>query len=165
MTQPYNRLIIILSSLSISLLSACQWRSHQSGATITFLQGTWIQDSIPFRNQSLSYTTHQVTFIKDSFYLQMDTYNKANYFPDTCSKTHFSEYAKGTYLLKNDTLLFNGVFAQPNFKQKISGCYHIGIYEGAWVLQKPYSGPIKFQNLYSHIGGILIKQRSMVAIH
>ena len=111
------------------LLSACSRLPDVQGKGETFLQGVWNQDSIAGSSKLLNYTQHHFKISCDSFYVDLTTHSKVNYYEDSCfNKGVWREYAKGTYLVKGDTLLLAGTFTKSNYKQKVSGCYRIGRY-------------------------------------
>lgn len=110
-------------------LVACQRHSDMQTEGVPFLQGVWVQDSIPQQKQMLSYTLHQFTFTCDSIYTQMHVYSKTKTIPDSCFKNgSWTEYAKGVYVLRGDSIIVEGIYTKENGKQKISGCYKNGQY-------------------------------------
>lgn len=110
-------------------ISACQRHSEMQTEGVPFLQGVWVQDSIPLQDQMMNYTLHQFTFTCDSIYTVMDVHAKTKTIPDSCYKNgNWKEYAQGVYVQRGDSILVEGIYAKENGKQKISGCYKFGQY-------------------------------------
>lgn len=115
--------IILCSVLS------CRRLPDVQGSGAGFLQGGWNQDSIENAGKLLSYTRHKFRFTCDSFYVELTTHAKVNYYSDSCFNNGvWQEYAKGTYRVRADTIFLSGTYTKANYKQKISGCYQIGQY-------------------------------------
>lgn len=121
---------LISSLLLISgLFASCSRLPNVQGKGEAFLQGVWNQDSIPNAGKLLSYTQHKFKFTCDSFYVDLTTHSKVNYYPDSCFNNGvWKEYAKGVYEVRNDSLILEGTYTKANYKQKISGCFQIGRY-------------------------------------
>lgn len=121
---------LISSLLLISgLFASCSRLPNVQGKGEAFLQGVWNQDSIPNAGKLLSYTQHKFKFTCDSFYVDLTTHSKVNYYPDSCfNNGTWKEFAKGVYEVRNDSLILEGTYTKANYKQKISGCYQIGRY-------------------------------------
>ncbi|WP_342329784.1 fumarate hydratase [Pedobacter sp. FW305-3-2-15-E-R2A2] len=121
---------LISSLLLISgLFVSCSRLPNVQGKGEAFLQGVWNQDSIPNAGKLLNYTQHKFKFTCDSFYVDLTTHSKVNYYPDSCFNNGvWKEYAKGVYEVRNDSLILEGTYTKANYKQKISGCYQIGRY-------------------------------------
>lgn len=131
MRNQYYRIVYFLS-LCFSLLalsSSCTRLPNLQGKGEMVLQGLWKQDSVENSSQLLNYTQHTFKFTCDSFYVDLTTYSKVNYYEEACfNKGVWKEYAKGTYALSGDTLYLKGTFTKANYKQKVSGCYRNGQY-------------------------------------
>lgn len=113
----------------LTLLSACIRLPNVQGNGEAVLQGVWNQDSVANAEQLLNYTQHKFKFSCDSFYVDLTTHSKVNYYEEACfNKGVWKEYAKGTYVVKSDTLFLIGTFTKANYKQKVSGCYRNGRY-------------------------------------
>ncbi|MBC8985456.1 fumarate hydratase [Pedobacter sp. N36a] len=121
---------LILSLLLVSgLFASCSRLPNVQGKGEAFLQGVWNQDSIPHKEQLLNYTQHKFKFTCDSFYVDLTTYSKVNYYADSCFNNGvWKEYAKGVYEVRNDSLILEGTYTKANYKQKVTGCYQIGRY-------------------------------------
>ncbi len=111
------------------LVVSCSRLPNVQGKGETFLQGVWNQDSVGNKAQMQSYTQHKFRFTCDSFYVDLVTHSKVNYYEEDCfNNGEWKEYAKGTYQVRNDTLMLIGDFTKANYKQKVSGCYRHGRY-------------------------------------
>ncbi|WP_316842956.1 fumarate hydratase [Pedobacter gandavensis] len=123
-----RRLILSLVLIS-ALFAACTRLPNVQGKGEAFLQGVWNQDSIAHKEELLNYTQHKFKFTCDSFYVDLTTYSKANYYADSCFNNGvWKEYAKGVYEVRNDSLILEGTYTKANYKQKVTGCYQIGRY-------------------------------------
>jgi hypothetical protein len=141
------------------LLFACRFNPNMQGEGEPLLQGVWEQDSVQYQDKLLEYTRHKFTFSCDSFYATFITKAKVNQYPDSCfNGGNWSEYAKGTYVMRNDTLYLLGTFTKANFKQKISGCYRIGQYLPVFLVKEHTTDKLFFQD--QHINMTLnLKQK------
>jgi len=119
------------------LFSACRRLPDVQGKGAVLLQGVWIQDTVPLAEQLLSNTLHKFKITCDSFYVDLTTYSKVNYYSDSCFQNGiWKEYAKGVYVMRSDSIFFEGTYTYANYKQKLSGCYHIGRYIKSFKLKK-----------------------------
>jgi len=123
-------LYLLLFTFNFLLLAfSCSRLPNVQGKGETFLQGAWNQDSIANKEQLQSYTQHHFKFTCDSFYVDLTTHSKVNYYEEECfNNGEWKEHAKGTYQVRNDTLILVGDFTKANYKQKVSGCYRNGRY-------------------------------------
>lgn len=140
---------IKLSALCFSLLAlmACTRLPNVQGRGEPFFQGVWDQDSIANSSQLLNYTKHHFKITCDSFYVELTTFSKANYYADSCFNNGiWKEYAKGTYMVKGDTLMLNGTFTKANYKQKITGCYRIGRYINNFKIKDSTANHLRLEN-------------------
>ncbi|MBG6235115.1 hypothetical protein IWX76_001683 [Pedobacter sp. CAN_A7] len=120
---------LFLLLLFVSVITACKRLPNVQGKGEAFLQGVWNQDSISNADKLLSYTQHKFKFTCDSFYVDLTTHSKVNYYADSCYNNGiWKEYAKGVYVVRNDSLFMEGDYTKPNYKQKVSGCFHTGRY-------------------------------------
>nr|WP_216657721.1 fumarate hydratase [Sphingobacterium shayense] len=111
------------------LTNACVRHSEMQTEGAQYLQGIWVQDSIPHQAQMLDYSLHKFKFICDSVYTTMDVHAKTQRIPDSCyNNGQWTEYAKGVYVIRGDSLIGEGVYTKPNGKYKASGCYKTGTY-------------------------------------
>ncbi|WP_432709634.1 fumarate hydratase [Pedobacter sp.] len=120
---------LFLLLLFVCVITACKRLPNVQGKGEAFLQGVWNQDSIANADKLLSYTQHKFKFTCDSFYVDLTTYSKVNYYADSCFNNGvWKEYAKGVYVVRNDSLFMEGDYTKSNYKQKVSGCFHTGRY-------------------------------------
>ncbi|WP_256002362.1 MULTISPECIES: fumarate hydratase [Pedobacter] len=121
--------VLLVGVALYGLTGSCTRLPDVQGNGEAFLQGKWDQDSAKVTGERLNYSLHKFSFTCDSFYLDLTTYSKVNYYADSCFNSGvWQEYAKGTYVVRGDTLLLAGVYTKANYKQKISGCYNSGQY-------------------------------------
>lgn len=129
----YHYLIILFC---LTAFLSCERRPDIQGNGQPFLQGIWSQDSIPNAARLLTYTEHQLKFTCDSFYVDLTTHSKVNYYEDPCFNNGvWKEYAKGVYEVRNDSLFLEGTYTKSNYKQKVSGCYTIGVYRRSFIVK------------------------------
>ncbi|WP_317167529.1 fumarate hydratase [Sphingobacterium sp. SGR-19] len=125
------RLFACLSTMVGMLLfvSSCVRHSEMQSEGADYLQGVWMQDSIPHQSQMMDYTLHEFKFVCDSVYTTMRVHAKMQRIPDSCYKDgEWTEYARGVYVIRGDSLIGEGIYTKPNGKYKTSGCYKTGTY-------------------------------------
>ena len=143
--------IILLSAFLLLFLVSCKFNPNLQGRGTDYLQGIWNEDSVSYRNELMQYTTHQFKFTCDSFYVTLNTFAKANIYPDSCfNNGRWTEYAKGNYRVKNDSLFIAGTFTKSDFKQKISGCYRIGLYLETFIIKDSPANSLQLQSINEH---------------
>jgi hypothetical protein len=122
-----NCKVYLIALWSVFTLAACKRIPNMQGKGLSSIQGIWNEDKIEHADQLLNYTQQKFKFTCDSFYVDLTTHSKVNYYEDSCyNKGIWKEYAKGTYQVKNDSLFLEGTYTKSNFKQKTSGCFQIG---------------------------------------
>ena len=115
--------------LFLICITGCTRLPDIQGRGSEAFQGVWSQDSVENESKLLTYTKHDFRITCDSFYVNLVTHSKANYYSDSCFNNGiWKEYAKGVYAVRNDSLFLLGTYTKENYKQKISGCYQIGQY-------------------------------------
>jgi hypothetical protein len=143
-----NRIKLLAFCFLLLAFNACTRLPNIQGKGAPFLQGVWNQDSISSTANLLSYTKHHFKFSCDSFYVDLTTFSKVNYYEDSCfNKGVWKEYAKGTYAVKGDTLILVGTFTKANYKQKVSGCYRIGRYLSNFKIKTTQQNNIQLESL------------------
>jgi hypothetical protein len=141
----YHCLIILIC---LAAFSGCERRPNVQGNGEVFLQGIWNQDSIAGSAKLMNYTQHRIKFTCDSFYVNLTTHSKVNYYGESCYNNGvWKEYAKGVYQVRNDSLFLEGTYTKSNYKQKVSGCYTIGIYRKSFVVKSVGAGHLFLQSL------------------
>lgn len=139
---------LCLTPYTLSLFSSCSRLPNVQGKGETFLQGIWNQDAIGKQAELQAYTQHRFKFICDSFYVDFTTHSKVNYYEEECFNNGvWKEHAKGTYQVRNDTLVLVGDFTKPNYKQKVSGCYRNGRYLSNFKVKSWNAEQLELENL------------------
>lgn len=137
-------LVFGLLAFSVS----CTRLPNVQGKGEALLQGIWSQDSVANAEKLLNFTQHRFKITCDSFYVDLTTYSKVNYYEDSCFNNGiWKEHAKGTYLVKGDTLLLNGTFTKENYKQKVSGCYRNGRYLSNFKIKSSSANNLVLESL------------------
>lgn len=144
-------------------LYSCKFNPNMQGKGRKDLQGIWEEGMVAYQDERLQYSKHQFQFRCDSVYVTVKTYAKVNTYPDSCfNNGSWTEYAKGVYETKQDTLLITATFTKPNFKQKISGCYRIGQYLPAFVIKKSGGDSLNLEGLQDHLPlNLALKKRTV----
>ncbi|MBB2150987.1 fumarate hydratase [Pedobacter sp. LMG 31462] len=133
--------------LTSAVFAACSRLPNVQGKGEAFLQGVWNQDSIAHKEQLLNYTQHKFKFTCDSFYVDLTTHSKVNYYADSCFNNGvWKEYAKGVYEVRNDSLILEGTYTKANYKQKVTGCYQIGRYVRSFIVKSFESNKLSLVN-------------------
>jgi hypothetical protein len=145
----FNRSFLFALVFGLSAFSySCSRLPNVQGKGEASLQGVWSQDSVANADQLLNYTQHRFKISCDSFYVDLTTHSKVNYYSDSCfNKGVWKEYAKGTYVVKGDTLLLTGTFTKANYKQKVSGCYRNGRYLSSFKIKSSGTNSLILDNL------------------
>ena len=131
---------------ALCLLTACSINPNTQGPGEGYLQGEWQQDSTSVQKQLVTYSLAHFKFTCDSFFIKQQTYSKVNYGADTCmNKGHWTEYIRGTYTQRHDTLHLKGVFANPDYSVKVeANCFRIGVYEEFYKIDKKTDSLLHF---------------------
>ena len=141
-----KRLLLPLLFL-LTAITACRRLPDVQGNGSAFLQGIWSQDSVANADKLLSFTKHKFKFTCDSFYVDLSTYAKVNYYAESCYNNGiWKEYAKGVYEVRNDTLFLLGTWTKADYKQKISGCYNIGQYIKSFKIKSSVPGHLLMES-------------------
>ncbi len=131
------------------VLTACSLNPGLQSRGEDYLQGQWEQDSIPMQNELLNYSLHYFKFSCDSVYLTIKTFSKINNGYDTCMNTgNWTEYVRGTYEQKNDTLRIRGNFCNADFSLKgPEGCFRSGVYQDVFKVSRKNDLLIQFSSI------------------
>lgn len=133
----------------LSLFASCVRDSGMQTEGAGFLQGVWIQDSIPGQEEMLQYTLHEIKFVCDSMYTTLRVHAKVKNIPDSCYKDgKWTEYAKGVYVVRGDSIIVSGIYTKENGKQKVSGCYRQGQYLPRFKIAHQTPDSIVLENRY-----------------
>ncbi|MGN6640672.1 MAG: fumarate hydratase [Mucilaginibacter sp.] len=132
----------LLKTLSFMLLALClancSFNPNLQGKGEVYLQGEWQQDSVPMQKKLTEYSLYNINFSCDSFFMQIRTFSKVNNGDNNCTVSgHWTEYVKGNYQQRNDTLHMRGQFCNANYTLKDEGgCFRSGIYEEYFKVEK-----------------------------
>lgn len=120
------------------LLCSCSFNPAIQGKGETYLQGEWQQDSIAVGKQLVTYSLSNIKFNCDSFYITVNTVSNVNYGADSCmNKGRWTEFMRGKYSQKNDTLHLKGFFYKANGTLKgVNDCFRVGVYEEFFKVKK-----------------------------
>lgn len=147
-------------------LSACTMNPNLQKPGVKYLQGEWQQDSVPAQKRLVTYSLYDLKFSCDSFLMKISTVSKVNYGADTCMNSgHWSEYIRGTYVQKQDTLHLKGQFcnADGSYKDEKS-CFRYGDYEEFFRVKQRADSLIEFTSTSNviPINARLIKRTSCI---
>lgn len=160
---PSRLLVLCFIILGAAALNSCRFNENLQGKGRDDLQGIWEEGTVAYQNERLQYSKHQFRFSCDSVYVTIKTFAKVNTYPDSCfNNGNWTEYAKGVYETKKDTLLITATFTKPDFKQKISGCYRTGQYLRAFVIRKSNADTLYLEGLQDHLPlDLILKERTI----
>ncbi|HLW50669.1 MAG TPA: hypothetical protein VKZ78_06820 [Sphingobacteriaceae bacterium] len=120
-------LLFLLLAAGPLFLTGCKLNSEYQHPGADYLQGVWVQDEQPLQDDLLQYTLHEFRITCDSIYAVLHTHSKARNIPDSCyNDGNWTEYAKGVYVVRGDSMIVDGLYTRADGKQKISGCYRSG---------------------------------------
>lgn len=159
---PMRHLAFGFMILCTAALGSCKFNENMQGKGRDDLQGIWEEGTVAYQNERLQYSKHHFRFSCDSVYVTIETFAKVNTYPDSCfNNGNWTEYAKGIYETKKDTLLISATFTKPDFKQKISGCYRIGQYLPAFVIRESTADTLYLEGLQDHLPlSLVLKERT-----
>lgn len=142
-------LVIVVGFL---LLSSCKRNSKYQGEGELMLQGTWVQESVPYQDELLTYALHEFRFTCDSVYVEINHFAEKPIIVDSCyNGGEWTEYAQGMYVIRNDSLLIEATYMHPNGKQKLTGCYTIGQYLPRLKVSKQTADSLYLEPRNNHI--------------
>lgn len=135
----------------IIAISSCRRNSDMQGEGAVFLQGNWTTDSIPNQDQLLRYEEIDFRFNCDSVFVKIKTYSNAKMDVDSCyGNGEWVEYARGVYEVRDDSLFIQATYTHENWRQKLSGCHHIGQYLPRFKIIKQTKDSLSLENRFSH---------------
>ena len=144
-----QKLTFALLLLTITLfLGSCWMNPNMQKPGVKEFQGEWQQDSVPMQKKLLTYSLYHFKFTCDSFFVSIKTFTKVNYGADSCMKAgHWTEYTKGNYGQRNDSLFLKGEFCKPDFTLKeTAGCFRFGMYEEVFKVTKKTDSVYQFSS-------------------
>lgn len=149
---------IALIIFTICSFYACSFNTKAPQTGLSYLQGSWREDSIKNQSQLVNYENYAFRFTCDSFYLNIKSFSKVNLDGGECyNKNTWEEYVKGTYTSNQDTLHLNGAFVTANFKFKAEGtCYRFGKFDEDFLVKKIDESTLEIQSTLSPIAHQLI---------
>lgn len=165
--KTYSQLKAYLSIVigMLFIFSSCQRHSDMQGEGEDYLQGVWVQDSIPGQEEMLNYTIHEFRFTCDSVYTIMHVKNDVKSIPDSCYKDgKWTEYAKAVYSVRADSMIVEGVYTKENGKQKISGCYKQGPYVPRYLIKSKSKDSLVLENKFDSRPIILRKTADITCV-
>lgn len=126
--------------------SSCWFNPNRQTPGESYLQGEWQQDSVPTQKRLITYSLYHLKFTCDSFFVSIKSFSTVNTGPDNCmAKGQWTEYVRGTYEQKNDTLHVKGQFCNPDWTLKDDkGCFRSGDYEDFFKVTKTNDSNIQF---------------------
>lgn len=143
---------IYLLALVVFCSISCKFNSNYQGEGDLGLQGSWVEEKVPYQDELLQYNLHEFLFTCDSVYITIKTFAKAQIIPETCYQDgKWKEYAKGVYVIRGDSLLIEATYTHENGRQKLTGCYHIGQYLPHFKIAKRTPDSLYLQDRHSHI--------------
>lgn len=144
--------VIYLLFLCCLFVAGCKFNPNFQGRGTDFIQGYWEEADNKLSDSLIHYTRHAFRFACDSVYITMETQSRFNYYPDSCfNGGKWTEYAKGNYVVSNDTLYILATFTKSNFKQKLSDCYRIGQYLPVFIIKERSPEKIKLEGVTQHL--------------
>lgn len=142
---------IILFCMLTFVFVSCQRNSDMQGEGEVFLQGSWTTESVPNQDQLLRYELIDFRFNCDSVFVKIKTYSKAKMDVDSCyGNGEWAEYARGVYSVRGDSLIVQATYTNENWRQKLSGCHHIGQYLPRFKIVKQTKDSLYLENRFSH---------------
>jgi hypothetical protein len=138
MQIPFSFRLSAFTLILAIAFSSCWMNPNTQTAGQAYLQGEWQQDSVPMQKSLLNYSLYHFKFTCDSFFVSIKSFSKVNYGADSCMKAgHWTEYTRGHYEQRNDTLFLKGQFCNPDYTIKEDpGCFRIGVYEEFFKVKK-----------------------------
>ena len=140
--------------LSAFCLTGCSFNPNMQGRGQEYLYGEWLQDTSAIPQQLVTQSQYHIKFNCDSFFVQISNRSKVNYgAADTCTKLgRWSEYIKGNYTQKHDTLYLIGQFCNPDFSMKTNAdCFRTGQYREFFTVIKKKDSLIQLSGTSSVI--------------
>ncbi|MFC5283453.1 fumarate hydratase [Pedobacter alpinus] len=143
-----NFLLVLLMML---YLSSCTFNKQVKSSGEDFIQGIWTEDSLPNQDQLASYQQFDFKFNCDSFYVKIKNFSKVNLQGGSCYDSNtWYEYAKGYYVVNNDSLKFEGNFVDSEYKYKTQGsCYRSGKFIEVFFIEQKADNLLKVKSLQS----------------
>ena len=131
------------------LVGGCRFNPDIQYEGADYLQGGWVQDSTSLQDSLLQYTLHELKFTCDSIYATMRVTSKVRNIADSCyNGGQWTEYAKGIYVVRGDSLIVDGQYTDADWRPKMSGCYRIGQYLPRFKIVRHSVDSLLLENRY-----------------
>src|SRR5690606_12832761 len=116
---------LIIAGILFLCTESCRFNPDMQSEGASFLQGVWVQNSIPMQDALLQYTLHEFKFTCDSIYAVMHTTATVKNVADSCYHNgHWTEYAKGVYVVRGDSLRSEEHTSELQSREKLV-CRHL----------------------------------------
>lgn len=156
---------LFLAVAFLLLAGSCRFNPDIQYEGADYLQGVWKQDSVPMQHALLRYTLHELKFTCDSVYATMHVTSKAKNIADSCyNEGQWTEYAKGIYVVRGDSLIVDGLYTKADWRQKISGCYRIGQYLPRFKIVRYTADSLMLENRYDQRPLLLRKTADITCV-
>jgi hypothetical protein len=147
MRRPFAFLLsAFILTVALCTLASCTRNAAFQGKGEVYLQGEWRQDTVPAEKKLVDYSLYDLRFSCDSVFLEINSFSKVNNGVDSCTKSgHWTEYVKGGYEQRHDTLHVRGVFCNKDLSVKEEGgCFRSGVYEEFFKVKAKGDSLIEF---------------------
>jgi len=155
MNRTLNQIPFLSASIFVMLvlfLSSCKFNSKMQGTGAEFLQGSWVAESVPNQDQLMRYELYDFQFNCDSVYVKIKTFSKTKMEADSCyGDGQWAEYARGVYVVRGDSLIIQATYTHEDWRQKLTGCHHIGQYLPRFKITNQTADSVYLENRYSHV--------------
>jgi len=164
--QKPSALYLLPLAFLMALGSACTFNPDKQKPGQNWVQGEWRQDSVPAQKRLVSYSLYDLKFSCDSFFVTIHSFSKVSTGGDTCTRSgKWTEYWKGTYEQRHDTLRMKGEFCKADKSVKDeTTCLRFGDYEEYFKITKTTDSLVQFASITNviPINARLIKRTSCV---
>ncbi len=165
MIKAYRILACLLLVGMLFFSWSCVRQSEMQEPGADFFQGEWVQDSIAGQDDMLHYTLHEMKVTCDSIYATLRVHSTVKNMPDSCfGDGEWTEYAKGVYVVRGDSLIVDGLYTKPNWKQKISGCYRQGPFVPRFKITEKQADRIVLESRFDQRPIILRKTADITCV-
>lgn len=161
----FRTYFLLIVSVCGVFFSSCKFNPNMQDEGEPYLQGVWVQDSVTNQDSRLTYSLYKFKFTCDSVYITLNTHSKVKTVVDSCfGNGHWTEYARGVYLVRNDSLLIESTFTRENWRQKLSGCHRIGQFLPRFKLIHHGTDSLRLESQYYQTQVNLKKVEDIVCI-
>jgi hypothetical protein len=147
-----NRSSISILVILMLILTSCKFNSKMQNPGAEFIQGSWTAENVPNQDQLQRYELYDFQFNCDSVYVKIKTSSKTKMEVDSCyGNGEWAEYARGVYVVRGDSLIIEATYTHDDWRQKLTGCHHIGQYLPRFKITQQATDSLYLENRYSHI--------------